>query len=112
MTGLLLRIVGNALALYAANFFVSGFAVVGGWKEYMIAGGTLGLLNLIVKPILKTLTFPLILLTLGLFTLVINGMLVWGIDYLFDFILIGSWGALFWGTLVITVMNLLVSHKS
>ncbi len=44
----------------------------GGWKLYLVAGVVLGLLNTFIKPLLKVLGFPFILITFGLFTLVIN----------------------------------------
>lgn len=112
MIWLITSIIGNTAALFVAQYFVHGFSVQGGWKEYFMAGSVLGLLNLIVKPILKTVSFPLIILTLGLFTLVINAALVWGLDWLFSFITISSWQALAWGTLIVTVMNFFISRNS
>jgi len=102
-----IRILANIAALYAASAFVPGFVVRGGIQEFALAGVALGLLNLVVKPIIKTLTFPIILLTLGSFSLVINGALVWAVDYWFDFITIHSFMALLWATLVITLINII-----
>jgi len=77
MIGFLIRILGNSVALYAAYYFVSGFVIVGGIKEYLLAGILLGLLNRVVKPPFKLLTMPLIILTLGLFLMVINALMLW-----------------------------------
>ena len=77
MIGFLIRILGNSIAIYAAYYFVPGFIVVGGIKEYLLAGVLLGLLNKIVKPPVKLLTMPLIILTLGLFLVVINALMLW-----------------------------------
>jgi len=97
------------LALYAANYFVPGFGVSGSWKEYLLAGAFLGLLNLVVKPILKLISMPIIILTLGLFTLVINGLLLWTVDYIFDFVSIKDTTALLYAVVVITIVNLFMS---
>ncbi len=109
MIGFIIRIFGNSLALFVANYFVPGFVVSGGWKEYLLAGVFLGALNLIVKPVLKLLTGPLIILTLGLFTLVINGLLLWTVDYIFDFVSIKDVTTLLYAVVVVTIVNLIIS---
>ena len=109
MIGFIIRILGNSLALYIAYLFIPGFSVNGSWKEYLLAGAFLGLLNLIVKPVLKAISMPLIILTLGLFTLVINGLLLWTVDYIFNFVSIRDVTALLYAVVIITVVNLFVS---
>ncbi len=73
---LLLRWVINALALLAATQVITGFNV-SSFYAAMIAALILGLLNAIIRPILILLTLPVTIVTLGLFTFVINGLLVW-----------------------------------
>ncbi|OGM98790.1 MAG: hypothetical protein A2817_00255 [Candidatus Yanofskybacteria bacterium RIFCSPHIGHO2_01_FULL_39_8b] len=109
MVRFLARILGNSVALYAASWLVAGFSFTGGIKEYAIAGVALGLLNTAVKPILKFISFPVIILTLGLFMIVINALLLWLVDYIFDFILINDIMSLVWATIVITVVNIIIS---
>ena len=109
MIGFIIRILGNSLALYVANYFVPGFIVSGSWKEYLLAGAFLGLLNLTIKPVLKLIAMPIIILTLGLFTLVINGLLLWTVDYIFDFVSIRDTTALLYAVIVITIVNLFIS---
>lgn len=113
MTRVITRIVSNTVAVYIADVAVAGFAVYGGWREYLLAGAALGLLNLFVKPILKAFSFPLIILTLGLFTLVINAALLAVVAWLFpSTVAISGIVALAWATLVTTAVNLLISHTS
>ncbi len=112
ITRLVTSVVANGLALFAAQYVVPGFTVSGGWQEYLTAAVVLGLLNLVVKPILKTISLPLIVLTLGLFTLVINAALLWGLAWWFPFITVATWQALGEATLIMTVVNFLVSHAS
>ena len=104
-----IRIFGTSLALYAANWFVAGFVFTGGIKEYAIAGVALGLLNMMVKPVLKLVSMPVIILTLGLFTLVINALLLWTVDYIFDFIAIQDIYTLAWATIVVSLVNVIIS---
>src|SRR3989338_238962 len=105
----ILRILGNSVALYAAAWFVAGLSFGGGIKEYLIAGFILGLLNTIVRPILKLISTPIIILTFGLFTIVINALLLWLGDFIFDFILISDIVALVWVTIVVGIVNIIIS---
>lgn len=109
MLGFLIRILGNSVAIYAAYFWVSGFIIVGGVKEFLLAGVLLGLLNKIVKPPIKLLTMPLIILTLGLFLVVINALMLWLVDYTFDFVTIESITALVWATIIVAIVNAVIA---
>ena len=61
----------NAAALWLADAIFASVRI-DGWKAYLIGAAVLGIANGIIKPVLAILTFPLIVLTLGLFLLVIN----------------------------------------
>ena len=65
----------NAAALWVADVLFTGVRI-DGWKAYLIGAAVLGIANGIIKPVLALLTFPLIILTLGLFLLVINIVIV------------------------------------
>jgi len=73
---LIIRWAVITLALFAAVYFVPGISVEdpNAWTVFAIMAAILGLVNAIIRPILKLLSCPLILLTLGLFTIVINGL--------------------------------------
>lgn len=111
MIGFLIRIVGNALALYAAYLFVPGFVVNGGIKEYLMAGILLGLLNMIVRPVLKMISLPIIILTLGIFILILDALMLWIVDYIFDFVTIQNIWALIWATILVGIVNWFI-HKT
>ncbi len=65
----------SALALVAAAWLVPGIRVDGNaWVAYAVMAVILGLVNAVIRPLLKVLSCPLIVLTLGLFVLVINGV--------------------------------------
>ena len=66
----------------SSNFF--GVPLTAQWEIVLVLGITLGLLNYFLRPVLKALTLPLEILTLGLFTIVINMGLVWILDSIFD----------------------------
>jgi len=73
---LLLRWLINALTLLACTQIIAGFHV-STFYSALVAALILGLLNAIIRPILIVLTLPVTIVTLGLFTFVINGLLVW-----------------------------------
>jgi len=73
----LLSIVFNAVALYATALVVPGISFHGNLVMLLVAGGIFGLFNLIVRPVALLLSLPLLIVTLGLFYFVLNGILLW-----------------------------------
>lgn len=109
MTKIFGRILGNITGVYASVWLVPGFMISGGNRNFIIAGTLLGLLNLTVKPILKAFTFPLIIISLGLFLIVINSLILWLTAYLFPSIIIAGPTALILAAVIISIVNLIVS---
>ncbi len=70
----------NAIALLVVAYFVPDIHLRG-LDVALIAAVIIGLVNILIKPILVLLTLPVTLLTLGLFILVINGVLFWGVAH-------------------------------
>ena len=103
--GILIGLLANIAALYLANLWVSGFAVIGGWWGYAVAGVVLGILNLIVRPILKIISTPLIIVSLGLFLIVINAIILWLAAQLTPYIIVENLIALLWATVVVAAVN-------
>ena len=113
MTKFILRWLINAVALYLAIRFVPGITFGGGWLGLLWLALIFGLVNAFLSPLLKLLTCPLIILTLGLFTLVINMVMLkvteW-VGNLFGLgLTINGWGPLFLGSLVISVVSIVLS---
>ncbi len=70
----------NALALFVVTHFVPNIYVAN-FTTALVAALVIGLVNMLIKPILVILTFPITILTLGLFILVINGLLFYGVGH-------------------------------
>ena len=113
MTKFVVRWAINALALYLAVLIVPGIHYIGEWTGILWLALIFGLLNALLRPLLKLLTCPLILLTLGLFTFLINaGLLLltsnigqsFGIGFTVD----GFWQALL-GSLVISFVSIVMT---
>ena len=107
---LIWRFLANLLGLWLAAHLVSDLHINGSWQGYVITGLVLALLNLLIKPILRVVTFPLLIATLGLFGLVINASILKLTAWLApQYLQIDSWLALLAATIVITAVNV-VSH--
>ena len=113
MTKFIIRWAINAVALYVAVLIVPGIALRGAWTDVLWLALIFGLLNALVRPLLKFLTCPLIILTLGLFTILINtGMLLLtsriGQALGFGLSVDGFWPAVL-GSLVISLVSVVMS---
>ncbi|HUV93713.1 MAG TPA: phage holin family protein [Anaerolineae bacterium] len=113
MRKLLLRWIINAAAVYAAIWAVPGIRAEGGLVTCFAMALILGLVNAIIAPVIKLLTCPLVLLTLGLFTLIINGAMLLlassigsGLGLAFQ---VDGFSAAFLGALVVSVVSFVLS---
>ena len=113
MTKFILRWVINAIALFAAIYVVPGVILQSSWTSIIWLALIFGLINAFLRPLLKLLTCPLILLTLGLFTLLINTFLFWLTEPVAQFfginLMINDFWSAFLGGLVVTVVSVVMS---
>ncbi|MDD3607615.1 MAG: phage holin family protein [Candidatus Moranbacteria bacterium] len=102
-------ILTNAVAIFVAVKLVDGINLQLTFSNLLKAGLVLGLINASIKPIVKLFSLPFIILTFGLFTLVINTVLLLFASYLLpSFSIDGFWPALL-GVIVISAVNYLIS---
>src|SRR2546421_8813807 len=111
--GFLVRLLVNAAALWVATRLVPGVTFAGGWAPFVGVALVFGFINAFIRPIAKVLTFPLIIVTLGIFSLVVNGLMLWLTSALsgaldLGFHVRGFWAA-FFGALVVSVVSTLLS---
>jgi putative membrane protein len=115
----ILRLLITAAALWIAVQLVPGITHAGPWHHLVAVALVFGVVNAIVRPIMLSLTCPLVLLTLGLFIFVLNGLMLWLTAALssalgFDFRVAGLLSAIIGGLIigvVSTVLNLFVGGK-
>lgn len=115
----LLRLLATAAALWVAVVLIPGISYTGGPLGLLGVALVFGFVNAVIRPILKLLTCPLVVLTLGLFVFVLNAFLLWltseisqafGIGFDVDGFIAALVGALIVG-IVSTVLNLFVGKK-
>jgi putative membrane protein len=104
-----LRVLVNAAALWVATRLVPGVSYDGGWLPFMGVAVVFGAINATIRPLAKILTFPLIIVTLGLFALVVNGLMLWLTSSLSDALglgfHVGGFWAAFFGALVVSIVS-------
>ena len=111
--GVLFRLLINSAALWVATRLVSGISYQGAWLGLLFVALLFGVINISVRPVVKLLALPLLILTLGLFTLVINGLMLWLTSSLSGVLGLGfhvaGFRPAFWGALVVSIVSMLLS---
>jgi putative membrane protein len=114
----------NILFLFLVRWFVSSLGlwlaaailgherlnVSGHWVAWIITGFILALINMLLKPLLIFLSFPALLLTLGLFMLVVNGFLILLVHWIYPTFYVKSLGVAIVAGMILGLVNFLVSH--
>ena len=104
----LLRIALNAGSLILISDIVEGIKL-GGWYTAIITVVVLGIVNALIRPLILILTLPVNILTLGLFTFVINALMFWFASSIVKgFEVDGFWPA-FWGALLFSIASWIIS---
>jgi len=112
---LLIRWVISTLALLLAARLVPGIEVEhNGWTTFAVMAVILGLVNATIRPLLKLMSCPLIILTLGLFTLVINALTLWfassiAVNWFHVGFYVHGFLPAFWGALIVSVVSVVLS---
>jgi putative membrane protein len=105
---LILQILANALGIFIAQYFIKQIIFTGDWVDYLMVGAILAVANLIIRPILKIITAPLIFITLGLFIIIINAIILFGVDWFAEALTITNlWGYL-WGSIIVSIINTVI----
>ena len=108
MRGVLVRWLVNALGLFLISYIIRGIEV-DGFLPALIAAALLGLINAILRPLIILITLPINILTLGLFTFLINGFLLYVVgEVVRGFHVSGFWPAVF-GAFILSLLSGLVT---
>lgn len=102
---LVLKLLINVGALWTADYLVSGFDLDGNFWEILLVALVFGLINTFIKPIFKLLSLPVIMMTFGLFVLIINTALIALTAAISGALSISDFWAALLGALVISVVS-------
>lgn len=107
------QILVNAGALYVADFLIGGITFVGEWWKFLLVALAFSLLNTYLRPILRILTLPISVITLGIFLLVINAAMLLLTSAISEQLSLGfhvdGFGAAFLGAIVVAVVGWMLS---
>ena len=106
---MLMQLVVSAIAFYVTAYLVPGFTI-GGWQVLIIISIVWGILTLFIKPLLILLTLPINFLTLGLFTFVINAILLLIMDSLVPGFSVAGFGTALIASVVLSLINAFLSR--
>lgn len=111
---LILRWLLNTLVLMLVAYIVPGVTFSSFWSA-LITSAIFGLINAVIRPLMIILTLPINILTLGLFTLIINALMFWLASSIVKGFEVANFSAAFWGALVywliITLINFLFQDR-
>jgi putative membrane protein len=109
---LILAFIANAIALWLAAYFIADFQISYELTNFLLVASLFTIINLYIKPIIKMILSPLIILSFGLFTLVINAALLWALDLLSENLTIIGLMPLIYATLIVSIVNLLIHFSA
>lgn len=113
MENLFIRWLINSIAIMLAVNFVPGITYSGEWWGVLLVAIIFGLVNSFIRPFIKLFTFPLLILSLGLFTFIINAMMLsitsWFSEQFRLGFSVSGFKAAFWGALIISIVSMFLS---
>jgi putative membrane protein len=116
MRNILIRLIINAIALYVATQVgIPGLSFKGDWTTIAVVAFIFGLVNALVRPLLTLLTCPLLILTLGLFTLIINALMLALTSWIANLpqlrlgFTVDGFAAAFLGALVVSIVSFVLT---
>jgi len=105
---LLFRFLAVAVAVYLTVNLVPGISVAGGWMTILVVSLVWSVIITVIKPVLSILSLPLTIITFGLFSLVLNALLFWGMELIVPgFNIAGFWPALL-GSIALSLFSWLI----
>lgn len=106
---LILRWILNTLVLILVAKLTPGISFASFWAA-LIASLVLGFLNALIRPLLIVLTLPINILTLGIFTLIINALMFWLASAIVKGFEIQNFSAAFWGALIYSIIVMIINY--
>ena len=105
---LIFALISNLAALWVAAYFIKGFKISSNIRAFLLVVGIFTLINVFVKPIIKFILSPVIILTFGLGLIILNAVILYAIDIYSGGITINGLTSLFYATLIISLVNFIL----
>lgn len=101
----IILLLGNVIGFYIASHYVDGLTLQQTLQAYIKVAGVFTIAYILIRPLIKILLTPIIIITLGLGSLIINALLLWGLDSFVQELSISGLYPLVYATLIISVIN-------
>lgn len=105
MKRILIRIAINAVALWVASELIGGIELAEGLWKILLVAAIFGVVNAFIRPVAKLLSLPAIILSLGVFILVVNAVMLLITDWLTVSLEVEGFGSAFWGAVIISLVS-------
>lgn len=106
---IIFSIFSNALAILGADYLLEGFIFGGNFAELLMAAAILAFINIFVRPVVKLVFGPFIVLTLGLFIIVVNALTIYFLDLFSESVIINGLLPLLFATFIIGIVNFVIN---
>lgn len=106
---MLLRFLGTAAAVYLTVYLVPGITISGGWTTTLLVALVWSVITMVIRPVLSLLTLPITIITLGLFSFILNAVLFWAMTLIVPGFEVAGFVPALIGAVVLSVINWLIS---
>ncbi len=110
LSKILFKVVGYSISVLVASSLIPGFTFTGDWRMLLAAGIILTVAHTVILPILKLLTFPLALITFGVFHVILSALILWAALLFTPGVHVASLSALIWALTTIGVTGIILSY--
>ncbi len=108
---LAVALLSNLIGLLVAARFINGFEIVSGFESFFLVAGILTFLNIFIRPLLKLILTPVIILTLGFATFLVNALMIFILDKFLANITISGTLPLVYATIIISLINIVINFS-
>ncbi len=108
---LAIALLSNLIGLLVVTRFIEGFEIVPGFESFFLVAGILTFLNIFIRPFLKLILTPVIVLTLGFATFLVNALMIFMLDKFLTNITISGTLSLVYATVIISLINIVINFS-
>ena len=106
---MILRFLGTAAAVYLTVYLVPGITISGGWVTALLVALVWSVITMVIRPVLSILTLPITIVTLGLFSFILNAVLFWAMTLIVPGFEVAGFVPALIGAVVLSLINWLIS---
>ncbi|MDB5188254.1 MAG: rane protein of unknown function [Candidatus Kaiserbacteria bacterium] len=105
----ILKFLGLVAAIILTVYLVPGISITGGWVNIVLVALVWSVITMVIRPVLRVLTFPLTILTFGLFSLILSALLFWAMTLVVPGFTVAGFIPALVGSLVLSIISTLIN---